>query len=206
MRPGNKSQEKRRGALAVLFALLLPILLIMVSFTTDVAMMASARGQLGTASDAAALAGAARLISSNRLSGSSNLSSEMSSARAKAVEFAGYNRTLNKSTYIDSNPSNSPSKEGDVVIGYLDPLRLADPSVALSTDPSMASLFNSVQVTHATIPLPQRSDPRRVWPDSGVQRLRSPGLLHRHRSELQCRGFRHHGQLQHQPHSHCPQR
>ena len=150
MRPGNKSQENRRGALAVLFALLLPVLLIMVSFTTDVAMMASARGQLGTASDAAALAGAAKLISSNRLSGSSNLSSEMSSARAKAVEFAGYNRTLNKSTYIDSNSSNSPS--GDVVIGYLDPLRLADPSLALSTDPSMTSLFNSVRVTTRRTP------------------------------------------------------
>ena len=84
MRPGIKSRENRRGALAVLFALLLPVLLIMVSFTTDMAMMASAKGQLGTASDAAALAGAAKLISSNRIAGSSD-PTEMSIARTKAV-------------------------------------------------------------------------------------------------------------------------
>ncbi|HEU5116666.1 MAG TPA: pilus assembly protein TadG-related protein [Isosphaeraceae bacterium] len=131
--------------MAVLFAVLLPVLLIMVSFTTDVAMMASAKGQLGTASDAAALAGAAELISSNRVAGSSNLSREISSARTRAVQFAGYNKTLNAPTYIDANDWNSRS--GDVVIGYLDPLRLSDPTVALNTDSSMTSLFNSVQVT-----------------------------------------------------------
>ncbi len=142
MRPRMTRNGVTRGIIAPLTAVLLPVILMLVAFTTDIAIVTSTKTQLSTAADSAALAAAISLVDNSRLSGSTNLSSVMTNARAQAVQFASYNKTLSQSTVIDPNTSNSA--DGDVVIGYLDSL---SHSSSLNTDIAMTSLFNSVKVT-----------------------------------------------------------
>ena len=93
--------ERRRGAIAPLAAVLLIVLLGMVAFAVDVGWMVVAESELQDAADAAALAGAGQLMSPSvqfSLPGQTStnkasiLSATQASATTYAKNFASYNR------------------------------------------------------------------------------------------------------------------
>lgn len=78
--------QKRRGAILVLVAFLIPVLAIMAAFAIDVAWMQLVRTELRTATDAASRAGAKEL----------SLEQDISRARAAAINAAARNRVAGK--------------------------------------------------------------------------------------------------------------
>jgi Flp pilus assembly protein TadG len=78
----RNSARSRRGAMLVLIAFCLPLVLIMAAFAVDTAWMQLARTELRTATDAAARAGAKEL----------SLAQDEDSARARAKEYAQRNQ------------------------------------------------------------------------------------------------------------------
>lgn len=138
----SKSPAFRRGIVAVMFGLLLPVFIGFVALAVDTAMVAVARSQLSTASDAAALAGAMQLADENRVRGATNLTTEISAANTQSVSFAQANKVLGASPVLSINTSNTTT--GQIVVGYLDP---NNSNSTLNTAATLSSLFNSVQVT-----------------------------------------------------------
>jgi Ca-activated chloride channel homolog len=78
MKPSNSRRQTRRGAMVVLVAVCLPLLIIMAAFAVDVAWMQLVRTELRTATDAAARAGAKEL----------SLTHDADAARSRAKETA----------------------------------------------------------------------------------------------------------------------
>jgi Flp pilus assembly protein TadG len=136
------SARFRRGAAVVLFGLLLPVFIGFVALSVDVSMIAVAQGQLRTAADAAALAGAQQLASENRVRGATTLTAEISGANSVAQTFARKNKVLNTAPVLLANIGNASS--GQIVVGYLDP---TNPTSTLNASSSLATSFNLVQVT-----------------------------------------------------------
>jgi Flp pilus assembly protein TadG len=134
--------KTRRAVAAALFGLMLPVFIGMTSLAVDVAMITTARAQLRVAADAAALAAAPRLVSENRVRGSSTLSAEISGANTQAYAFARKNQVLNDAPVLSTNASNATS--GDILVGYLD---WRNPNSTLDSSVGMTAQYNSVQVT-----------------------------------------------------------
>lgn len=132
----------RRGVVAVMFGLLLPVFIGFASLSVDTAMVATAQAQMRTAADAAALAGVRALATNDRLKGATDLSSEIAAVNAQAIAFAQQNRVLNAVPVLTSNNANTAN--GDILVGYFDTTR---PDAPLETSSSKASQFNAVQVT-----------------------------------------------------------
>ncbi len=86
-----KSKKQRRGAIAVLAALLLVFMVGMVAFAVDLGYLALAKTQLQTAADSAALAGAA----------ASSLS--VSGMQQVAQTCAGYNQVAGRNVQLNAN-------------------------------------------------------------------------------------------------------
>ncbi|MGC8641434.1 MAG: pilus assembly protein TadG-related protein [Isosphaeraceae bacterium] len=137
-----KSPRLRRGLAVVMFGVLLPVFIGFTALAVDTAMIAVAQGQLGTAADSAALAGAMQLADENRVRGATNLTTEITGANTEAVAFAQANKVLGASPVLSMNTSNATT--GQIIVGYLDP---KNPSSTLNTSSSLTSVFNSVQVT-----------------------------------------------------------
>ncbi len=134
------SRPPRRGAVAVLVAILLIPLLGMVAFSVDIGYIKVVQSELHSAADAAALAGVSQLLDRNLLQGNAGngLAGE-TAARNEAIRIAGLNSAGNVSLSLDRNDVNDPA--GDVVLGHLDnPGNLSEP-LHTSRRP-----FNSVQV------------------------------------------------------------
>jgi Flp pilus assembly protein TadG len=139
----SRLPRERRGAVALLVGLLLPVLLLCTALVADLAVLAVARSQLSVAADAAALAGAAQLGSARRTQTTiTDLTPEITAANTQAISFAAQNFVLHQPATLLSNTGNSPG--GDIMVGYLDTTR---PGTALSTAPADLLEFNSVQVT-----------------------------------------------------------
>jgi Flp pilus assembly protein TadG len=111
--------ERRRGAVAVLVALLLIPLLAMIAFAVDMAWIVLTKTDLQNASDSAALAGAGQLMNGyvqyylpGQTQQSTILSNTLASARAAAKQYAGYNGAggVNSLTLND----------GDIEFGFTD--------------------------------------------------------------------------------------
>jgi hypothetical protein len=111
--------QKQRGASVALLALLLPVLIGFVAVSVDVAVITTARAQLKTAADAAAMAGAYHLADNYRVQGGTVLTTEFNNAQSHAKITAQANKVLGQPAVIVDNPSNSPG--GDVVIGAWNP-------------------------------------------------------------------------------------
>ena len=123
-----------RGTILVLTALLLFALMGLAALAVDVGVIASARAQLKTVADAAALAGARQLASDRRISSTlSDLTPEISAATFQAKAIGQANSVLNHNAVIT---------DSDVVIGYL-----RDPTNPSDTPQVGSLLSNSVQVT-----------------------------------------------------------
>src|SRR6478752_1158546 len=134
----SSAPTSRRGAMIVLTALLLVFFLGLTAFAIDIGIMLLARTELQHAADAAALAAAGDLIPDNGgLYGQADMTAEIASARAKAVEFAGLNQVRSVAPVVNLNAANSTT--GDVVIGYL-----SNPS-----DPTQTMSFNNMNLANA---------------------------------------------------------
>jgi Flp pilus assembly protein TadG len=132
----------RKGAITVIAAALLVVVIGVVALAVDTMVLAVAREQLQGASDAAALAGARKLVTDRRASTkTSNISTEMTAAHDESVSFSTANKVLGESPVLVSNPDNASS--GDVVVGYLN---WSDPAASFDSTASQL-LFNSVKVT-----------------------------------------------------------
>ena len=120
--------ESRRGAVIVLTAFLLIVMLAMVAFALDIGYILVAKTELQQAADSAAMAAVWELIDEQAPTGSLDPTSTIYDARQIALQYAGLNAVTGDSPLVDTNSGNSPS--GDVVVGYLsDP---SDPTVAMS--------------------------------------------------------------------------
>jgi hypothetical protein len=99
-------------------------------------MLATAQGQMSTAADAGALAGARQLFTENHLLANASLTSEISAAQKSAVTVATANRVLGAAPVLNLTSS------ADVVVGYLD---LASSTSSITTS-GQQSNYNAVQV------------------------------------------------------------
>lgn len=134
--------QVKSGAVVVFTAVLLVVLLGMVALSVDLGVQSVTRAQLRTSSDAAALAGAAKLATDRRIA--SNITSvnpEISGAQSAASTIARINKVLGAEPVIVFTASNTPSN--DIAIGYLDPNNAAS---TLDCSSTLTLLFNSVQV------------------------------------------------------------
>ncbi len=134
----------RRAIVAMMFGVMLPVLIGLAALSVDVGVIATARAQLSTAADAAALAGAMQLADENRIRGFTDLSSEISAANDQAATFAQDNLVLYQTPVIVKDPNNNGT--GDIRVGYINP-DPAVPKLPLETSSLFTTRFNSVQVT-----------------------------------------------------------
>ena len=132
--------RNRRGNVLVLTAFMLIGMVAFMAFAVDLGYLAMARAELQKSADAAAMAAAWDLIDQGALTGNFNLTDNMSLARSRAQQYAGFNRVCSTSPMVDENYSNSTA--GDVLFGHLsDP---TDPECQMAfTNPNA---FNSVRV------------------------------------------------------------
>ncbi len=133
--------RRPRGAAAVVVGALLPVFIGFAAFSTDLAIVATARSQMSTAADAAALAGAMQLATENRVRGATTLTAEITAANNQAVALATDNHVLGSAPVVNANTSNQSG--GQIMVGYLDP---TDPYSTLDSSSASTSKFNSVQV------------------------------------------------------------
>lgn len=145
--PRARTVHLRRGNVVIYVTVGLVMSLGFAAMAVDLGMLFVTRTELQSSADAAALAGAMRLLDESRLKGQAEYDEVTAQTRAEAAAMAAANRVLNASPYVDQNQSNAP--DGDVVIGYLrDPTDFND---TLSFD--RPELFNSVQVRVRRDPL-----------------------------------------------------
>jgi Flp pilus assembly protein TadG len=131
-------RSTRKGAIAVLAAVLMIVMLAFVAFSVDLGYLCLARTQAQASADAAALAAAWELADQARLKVAAD--EGYSVARSKAIAFAAQNRVAAVNPWLDANASNHPS--GDIVIGRLD--NPSDLSEKLQFD--RPESYNAVQV------------------------------------------------------------
>jgi Flp pilus assembly protein TadG len=117
----TRSENRRRGAIAPLMAILMTILLGLVAFAVDLAWIVQTQADLQNAADSAALAGAGQLMTGyvqynlpGQTQQSRILTTSESSATTYAQNFASYNAaggvsslTLNSSDIVFSSTTNS---------------------------------------------------------------------------------------------------
>ncbi|MDH3717450.1 MAG: pilus assembly protein TadG-related protein [Planctomycetota bacterium] len=115
----RRSARNRRGALLVLSAFMMIVVLAMVAFAVDLGIIINARTEAQRAADSAALAAAWELATDAQLLG--NSTTVQDNMRSKASEYANYHTIGNLTPYPQLNMANDA--EGDIVIG-----RLSNPS------------------------------------------------------------------------------
>jgi Flp pilus assembly protein TadG len=138
----------RRGSVLPLTAILVVFLFALVALAVDLGWIMAVDTQMQSAADAAALAGAAKLLDNTALQGTPNTGNAsdtaMANARASAQTFAHKNSAGNVALTLDANTSNAT--DGDIVCGYL--ANPSDQSATMTpTTPGAGPYPNSVQVT-----------------------------------------------------------
>ena len=157
IRISRSDSSKHSGAVAVLAAVLMVVLMGMTALTVDVGMIFKAKQEAQDAADAAALAGALELLDEDRLKGAPFMAEEIAAAIQSAAHYAALNPIMNVDPIVPST---------DIQIGYLHdlsvpnaPLSFADPNQAntvlvrvrrdsISNDP--ISLLFAAILGHAT--------------------------------------------------------
>lgn len=128
----------RRGKIIVLFGALLPFLVGGMALSVDTGVIGTARSQLQTAADAAALAGA-RQFAFNRKNTFSTIM--MGKIRSDALAMVARNKVLRVTPVLNDNPSNSTT--GEIVLGRLNS---SDFSRTIPDTSGPVSNFNSVLI------------------------------------------------------------
>jgi len=130
----SAAAAQRRGSVAVYVAASAVVMLGFAALAIDVGRLYSSRTELQAAADAAALAGAMRMLDQERLRGGSWIEAVHHAARNEAVRVAQLNPVLGESLSV-SGPE-------DVFLGYL--ANPANPNEVMST--GTPGEFNSVRV------------------------------------------------------------
>ena len=131
-RPGKPRFRSRKGAVAVLAALLMIFMLALVAFVVDIGYLVSAKTEMQRTADAAALAGAWEMVNDDFLK--DDTAAIDSAMRDKAAEFAAANEVMRTSPNLNLAT--------DITVGYLE--NPADRNEQISfPDPSE---YNVVQV------------------------------------------------------------
>ena len=137
--------QRRDGAIAVIVAVLMTMLLGFLALVADIMVVATAHHQLSIAADAGALAGADALADDRRLAPVVNLDPIFATARSRARKIATLNEVLGDAPVVQTNTINSEG--GDIVLGYFADSR--DPASPFLTDATYRSRYNSVRVRGA---------------------------------------------------------
>lgn len=139
MRNLEIGRTRRRGAIAALTAVLLPVLVGMLAFSIDLGYIVAVKGELQNAADAAALAGAARLQNpyvqyyapgqpnQSQIFSSVSDSTKPGSAISTAQRFANYNKAGGVSISVP---------DSDVTFSYYDGTNPFVPAVYPATFPN----------------------------------------------------------------------
>ncbi len=143
----SSASRRRRGAVLPLTALLVVFLIALIALGVDMGYIITVRTQMQSAADAAALAGAAKLLDTSYLQGTGNVgtasNTAMGNARTAAQTFAHSNSGGGVALTLDANSSNTAG--GDIVCGYIaTPTNYNDAMVTTVTD--VGPYPNSVQV------------------------------------------------------------
>lgn len=132
---------RRRAAAAAAVAVAGTVLVGFAAMAIDMGVFYNTRIEAQRSADAAALAGAWKLLGDERLKGATGISTLTTQARESAAQMAGLNHVLRKGPEVELNAANSES--GDIVLGRLE--RIDDRSEPLATAVEPL-LFNSVSV------------------------------------------------------------
>ncbi len=125
----RRPSARRRGAIAVLAAVMLIVVFAMVAFAVDVGYLLLARSEAQRSADAAAMAAAWELVNDEYHQGEFDRNHD--SARVVAIKYAQLNTVGQVTPVLDANWTNHSS--GDIVMG-----RLTNPS-----DPSSDLVFGN---------------------------------------------------------------
>lgn len=122
--------KSQKGMAMVYFALLMVVFFAFLGLAVDVGYMYLTRGQLQNAADAAALAGASRLVAGE---------TAQPAAREEATRYAAQNIADLKTVEISDDDSNALSEKNDITVGNWD--RTKTPNFSTSRSP-----VNAIQV------------------------------------------------------------
>lgn len=138
----KNSRFVRRGAAVATVAVTGTVLIGFAALAIDMGVFYNTRVEAQRSADAAALAGAWKLLGEKRLMGSTGVNALLNEARQSARQVAGMNSVFKKSPDVDLNSANG--SDGDIVFGRLN--NPADRSEQIQTglDPE---LFNCISVT-----------------------------------------------------------
>ena len=132
--------RQRRGAVLVLAALFMVVMLGMVAFAVDFGYLTMARTELQRSADAAAIAGCWELMDTSPPGTTANLTAEIALARQAASQYVASNSVCNSTVGVNSNSANQSG--GDIVIGNLNNPSLGSSALTF-TNPNQ---YNAVQV------------------------------------------------------------
>lgn len=138
MKSPQKLRNTRRGAISVLAALFIIVLVAMVAFCVDIGYVLTAKEELQRTADATALASCWEYA--KQLSNGSNPTAATAYARLTASSYAAHNGVTNAPLVLGTNAGNDPA--GDVVFGYISDL--GGGADSFQTDD--ANLYNSVRI------------------------------------------------------------
>jgi Flp pilus assembly protein TadG len=114
-RAQRNSKRQRKGAIAVLTAIMAIVLVGMVAFCVDLGYVLSVKEELQRSADAAALAACWEY--GQELAQGSSSTAATTSARTVAANYAALNRVTGNPMSVNANSSNDPN--GDIVFGYI---------------------------------------------------------------------------------------
>ncbi|MEW6253219.1 MAG: pilus assembly protein TadG-related protein [Planctomycetota bacterium] len=138
-RARGRGRAQRRAGVVIPVTVSLTVILGMGALAVDVGRLYVVRSEMQTAADAAALAGANRLLDEDRLKGSYAMNTVLAEARDATVLVAQRNPVAGLGPVLNPNPGNDPA--GDVVVGYL-----ADPeNQACQLEFTNPERFNTVR-------------------------------------------------------------
>ena len=143
MRIRTDGKRLRRGAsILAMLAMLMPVVMGGLAISVDLAVIVTARGQLRTAADAAAVAGANRLALP-LAAGVPVAAADVTAAQTAAIAVAAGNQVLQVNTTLLANSANTNTGTEDIVVGYINP---NDPKRLFTNDPTYLPYFNTVIV------------------------------------------------------------
>ncbi len=132
-------RQSRRGAIAVLAAIMAVVLVGMIAFCVDLGFVLSAKEEMQRSADATALATCWDF--GQKLSQGNSVPDATGLARTTAVQYASSNPVTGHAMVVDSNTSNDPG--GDVVFGYISDFTNAGSQFETGTPGN----YNAVRVT-----------------------------------------------------------
>lgn len=132
----------RKGAVIALIAVMMPVFVGLAALSADIAVLAAARSQMQTVSDAAALSAVRQLASDRRVEMPISLATEITAAHARLRAITSKNRVLGQAPVL--NYTTGVANGADVVFGFLD---WKQDTTTLTPDHTAApSTYNSVRI------------------------------------------------------------